>query len=169
MIKQIKSVCYAGIGVITFGIVSISNFAISSKEISIYESKASAQSIYYGSGVKEVRVCNNDNSFRMDIKAKVYGDVHNVEFKAKYGRTYTALWGAVQTTSGYQWRHLGTYNKTSDGNYYHLQRVIHNALTYEDLLFSLHVNTNSGKIIDLGGIKNLGPVEKGKCVTQYFN
>ncbi len=155
------------LSLLTFGIISTVAIVSKDNQLQVIQNEANAQSIYYGSGIKEVRVCNNDNSFRMDIKASVYGDVQNIEFKSKFARTYTSLWGGVQGTSSYAWRHLGTYSKSNNNQYYHLQRMIHNYLSYEDLLFSLHVNTKSGKIIDLGGIKNIGPVEKGKCTKQY--
>lgn len=86
-------------------IVSIA-FAATTAAIPIQ--KASAQSIYFGTGIKHVRVCNNDTSFSINVDAEAYGDVKSVEFKSKYGRVYSPIWGAYQRTFGYAWRHLET-------------------------------------------------------------
>lgn len=123
---------------------------------------------YNGSGISSIRVCNNDSSFRIDIEAKIYPGIKSVDFKGKYGRVYNPVWGAYQKTFGYIWRHLGTLKGKNSNTYNFTFEALHNYLTYEDLLFSIHVNSGQGTIIDVGGIKNIGQVEKGKCTTTTY-
>ncbi len=115
--------------------------------------------------ITEASVCSTDNSIGYSVQLKnKYQNVNRVEYKLKHKALILVPF--YNTFTGYNWKQVGVqYGQKS--NYYFNTSIYNRRITNDEALVSVHIVFNDGsRVIDPGGVINLGQIEKDKCVTK---